>query len=235
MTPTVILTRPKAQSESFAAELRAQWDDPIEIIIAPLIEIVPVDADPPKPDAVIFTSANGVSASAALDLPGDLTAWCVGAKTAELARAAGYTPITGPGDADGLVSDIIAAKPGGTLAHIRGMHARGDVCARLNAAGVSCVDVVAYDQKVLHLTEEAKLATSAQKNVIFPLFSPRTATILNKEGPLSASVHIIAMSDAVKSAVSATISEQITVADSPDGNAMLSATLSVLKAQFGRS
>lgn len=234
MTPTVILTRPKAQSESFATELLAQWDGPIEIIHAPLIEIVPVDARCKTPDAVIFTSANGVSASKRLGLPKGLSAWCVGSKTAELARAAGFEPVRGPGDADGLVRQIIAANPRGRLAHIRGMHARGDVSARLNEAGITCEDVVAYDQKARPLTLEALSAVSAQKCVVLPLFSPRTATILNSEGPFVAAVHVIALSEAVKSAISPEIVKQVTLAESPDGNAMLSATLDVLRSQTGR-
>lgn len=234
MTPTVILTRPKPQSESFAADLRARWDGPIDILIAPLIEIVPVAATCDSPDAVIFTSANGVNASVGLGLPRGLPAWCVGPKTAKLARAAGFHPSVGPGDADGLVADIIAARPKGQLAHIRGKHARGDIASRLNAAGINCTDVVAYDQKARTLTPEAKAAGAAQISVIFPLFSPRTATILNGEGPFEATIHIVAISKAVTSALSSGLPAQVTQAESPDGNAMLAATLDVLREQSGR-
>lgn len=235
MTPTVILTRPKAQSESFAAEILAEWNGALNIIHAPLIKIVPVDARFTTPDAVIFTSGNGVSASERLGLPKGLTAWCVGSKTADLARDAGFEPVTGPGDADGLVREIIAAQPRGRLAHIRGMHARGDVSTRLNEAGIRCEDVVAYDQKACPMTSEAKSAISAQKCVIFPLFSPRTATILNGEGPFAAAVHVIALSEAVKSAIAPEIAKQVTLSKSPDGNAMLCATLDALRTQTGRS
>ncbi|WP_245834303.1 uroporphyrinogen-III synthase [Yoonia maricola] len=236
MMPTVILTRPKAQSESFAAELRAGWDGPpVDIIVSPLIEIVSVKVTCPAPDAVIFTSANGVSASGQFGLPQGLNAWCVGPKTAKLAHDAGFDPIVGPGDADGLVADVIAARPKGKLAHIRGMHARGDISIRLNAAGITCADVVAYDQKALALTPEAKSTIAAQNTVIFPLFSPRSATILNDKGPFVAPTLVIALSEAVKSAVSPNISRQITVADRPDGSAMLAAVLEMLRAQIGRS
>ncbi len=234
MTPTVILTRPQAQSERFAQALRAQWDGPIEIIYAPLIKIVPVAASCAKPDAVIFTSANGVSAAKRLGLPKGLAAWCVGSKTAELARAAGFEPTTGPGDASGLVSAIIAAKPSGTFAHIRGKHARGEVSARLNAAGIRCEDVVAYDQAALSLTPEAKSAVSARQSVIFPLFSPRTATILNSAGPFAEQVHFVALSEAVKQAIAPEMSQQVAVATAPNGKAMLLATLQVLQKEIRR-
>jgi len=235
MTPTVILTRPKAQSASFAAELTAQYDGPIEIIRSPLIEIIPVAARSTGPDAVIFTSANGVIASGRLDLPAGVTAWCVGPKTAALAQEAGFMPITGPGDADGLVSQIIAAKPPGRLAHIRGMHARADLSARLGAAGFICDDIVAYAQKALTLTDQARSATSAQNPVIFPLFSPRTATIFSQQAPFLSPVHAIALSPAVARAIPAGIAQAVTVAQRPDGPAMVAATLKTIKALADRS
>ena len=219
----------------FAAELAAQWGGPLRVIHAPLIEIAPIKADCEAPDAVIFTSANGVAAAASLHLPKEVQAWCVGPKTAELAQAAGFVPTVGPGDAEGLVSDIIAAKPLGRLAHIRGRHARGEISARLNTAGISCMDVVAYDQIEQPLTTEAKKALAGADPVFLPLFSPRTATILNKQGPFAAPVHVIALSEAVKAAVSAEVANRVTLAERPDGQAMLAAVLAALQAQVGGS
>lgn len=235
MIPTLILTRPLAQSESFAADIVARWDGPLRIIQSPLMTIVPVDARFDAPDAVIFTSAYGVAAAVAFDLAKGLVAWCVGRKTAELARLAGFAPIVGPGDADGLVTDIIAAKPSGSLIHIRGTHSRGDVCARLRQAGLMCDDVVAYDQTELPLAGDAKSALSASDPLIFPLFSPRTAAILAKQGPFAAPIHAVVMSDAVANALGNMCLEGVTRSPRPDGAAMRDATLAVMRAQFGRS
>lgn len=235
MTPILIMTRPKAQSESFAATIVARWGGALRIIHSPLIDIVPLAADCAAPDAVIFTSANGVAAARKLDLPPGLTAWCVGPRTAELALASGFVPIVGPGDADGLVADIISAKPSGKLAHIRGTHARGQISERLNDAGLVCQDVVAYDQRELPLSSEARLALAATDPVFFPLFSPRTATILWNQGPFSAPVHTIALSEAVKMTVPRRHAGAVSVAQSPDGEAMRAAVLAALGAQIGRS
>jgi len=235
MMPTLILTRPTAQSESFAAEVKAQWDGDLRIVQSPLIEIVPLPARCDAPDAVIFTSANGVAAAGRFDLPNGLEAWCVGENTALLAKAKGFTPITGPGDADGLVASIISTRPMGRLAHIRGVHARGDISDRLNASGLTCEDVIAYDQKELPLTEDARNVLAALNPVLFPLFSPRTATILNKRGPFAAPVHVIAMSDAVRNAVSEGLAIRTIMAKKPDRAAMVDATLEMLSTQFGRS
>ena len=162
MTPTLIVTRPVLQGDGFAADIATRWHGPLTIIQSPLIEIVPIASQVDQLDGAIFTSTNGVGAAEIMELPKGLTAWCVGAKTAEAARKVGFCPITGPGDAEGLVNAIIANAPKGKLVHIRGRHARGDVCTTLVAAGLHCIDVVAYDQQPLQLNEDAKVALSAE-------------------------------------------------------------------------
>lgn len=228
MTPTLIVTRPTDQSESFAAQVLAAWDRPLAVIVSPLIQIVPIAATVPEVDHVIFTSANGAHAANSLGLKAGLKAWCVGSKTAEVARAAGYDPNVGPGDAQGLVSDLVAAHPTGSIAHIRGKHARGDVCDTLKAAGLDCIDVIAYDQQPRDLTAQARIALDGSDPVILPLFSPRTCSILNAQGPFAAPIHVVAMSDAVKNVVDAAMGWDMTVAQSPDNDAMVRATLSLL-------
>jgi uroporphyrinogen-III synthase len=233
MTPTLIVTRPIAQSESFAASVVAAWDGPLDVIVSPLIQIVPVQVTLPEVDAVIFTSANGVNAARSLGLPAGLRAWCVGDKTGQVAQDAGFDPIAGPGDADGLVAQLVMDQPTGTIAHIRGAHARGDVCARLNAAGLHCIDVIAYDQQPRRLSPQAHAALCGNKPVIFPLFSPRTSTILHQQGPFAAPVHVVALSEAVKNAVDPALGWDITVVSTPNADAMKHATLAALRRCVG--
>lgn len=229
MTPTLIVTRPTSQSESFAASVASVWDGPLNVIISPLIKIVPVKVAAPDADALIFTSANGVDAAIALGLRKGLMAWCVGEKTARIAKQAGFAPIIGPGDAEGLVAHIISAQPTGRIAHIRGKHARGDVCVRLNAAGLRCQDVVAYDQQACPLSMQALAALNSENPVVVPLFSPRTGTILSAQGPFTASMHVLALSDAVKNAIDPAMGWDIAVVSSPDGDAMKQATLRAIR------
>lgn len=228
MIPTIVLTRPKAQSAGIAAALEAAWDGPLNIIQSPLIEIVPMDFDPGDPDALIFTSVNGVAAAKAHAHLRRLTAWCVGTKTAQAAQAAGFDPVVGPGDAQGLIADIIAAKPTGMLAHIRGKYTRGAVCTKLNAAGLTCTEVIGYDQREQSLTAEAKSALNDKVPVLFPLFSPRTATILGAQAPFRSSIQIVALSDAVKEAAAEVGADQIVVADTMTAEAMKKAVLDLL-------
>jgi uroporphyrinogen-III synthase len=223
MTPTLILTRPLAQSESFAAQVLAAWGKPLDVVISPVLKIEMLPVVMPEVDAVIFTSANGVRATQSMTLPAGLTAWCVGDKTAALARAAGFRTQTGSGDADGLVSLLSDAHPTGTIAHIRGKHARGDISTRLNAVGVRCIDVVAYDQLPCDLTHAAQQVLFDARTVILPLFSPRSSTILSRQGPFHAKVRVIALSQAVKDALDPALGWTADVVSRPDEQAMLAA------------
>ncbi|WP_341368493.1 uroporphyrinogen-III synthase [Yoonia sp. BS5-3] len=230
MNPVLIVTRPALQAGAFARAVASRWSAPLRIIQSPLIAIEPrlVRADLTGVTDLIFTSVHGVAAAQRLGLLAGLTAWCVGQKTAAAARAAGFLPITGPGDADGLVTMILAAAPNGICAHIRGEHARGDICARLTDAGLRCIDIPAYDQTALILSNEAKNAVKGKEPVLFPLFSPRSATILSDQGPFAAQTHVIAMSEAVIDAVGFSAS-RLHLAARPDEAAMIAASLQVLQ------
>ncbi|MBQ2261550.1 MAG: uroporphyrinogen-III synthase [Loktanella sp.] len=232
MTPVLILTRPAAQAEAFAAEIRALWAGSVRIILSPLLEIVPltVSDDLSAVNGVIFTSGHGVAACATANLPSGLPAWCVGDKTAQLAAEAGFDAIAGPGDAARLVEKIIGRRPQGPLAHLRGRHTRGDVTEKLTSAGISCIDVVAYDQRAQSLSDEALNALHGTVPVIMPLFSPRTATILSEQGPFSAPVQLIVISTAVQAAAAALRVKSVSVAATPDAAAMTVATLKRLSA-----
>lgn len=229
MTPTLIVTRPAGQSASFAAAIAALWDAPLRVILSPLLEIVCLAPQMEQPDAVIFTSANGVDAAGSLGLRAGLTAWCVGEKTADVARQAGFDPVTGPGDAAGLTRAILDAAPQGRLAHIRGRHARGDIAATLNNAGLHCADVIAYDQRPLPLTTEAQAALAGTEPVILPLFSPRSATILAEQGPFRAPVYLVAISKGALDGVEGLQVSGFRLAARPDNDAMTKATIAALQ------
>ncbi len=227
MTPVLILTRPAPQAEAFAAEIAARWAGALRIILSPLLQIVPVPitANLTGVGGVIFTSAHGVAASRSAGLPRGLPAWCVGDKTAQLAAEAGFDAIAGPGDAARLADKIISRRPHGQLAHLHGVHTRGGISEKLTSVGIGCIDVIAYDQIAQSLTDDAFDALQGDAPVILPLFSPRTATILESQSPFSAPVHLIVMSTAVQNAAAAIGVRSLTVAATPDAEAMIAATL----------
>ena len=77
---TLLLTRPRAQSEAFAEVLAAELPGRFRAVVSPILEIVPVAAalDLDGLQGLIFTSANGVEQFAARTPERSLTAWCVG-------------------------------------------------------------------------------------------------------------------------------------------------------------
>lgn len=228
MTPILLLTRPAGRNASFAAAVQARWQQPLGVVTSPLIKIAFADPAPPAADVLIFTSANGVAAARFWGLPPGVPAWCVGGHTAAAAQEAGYTVRVGPGDAAGLVSDILAARPSGRFAHIRGRHARGAIAQKLTQAGLACADVIAYDQIACDLGAEACTALAGDQPVIAPLFSPRTATILRQQGPFAAPVHAVVISDAAAEALGAWTSDRLTVAATPDASGMADAVIAAL-------
>ncbi|SDH37199.1 uroporphyrinogen-III synthase [Alloyangia pacifica] len=177
--PFLLLTRPRAASERFAAELAGAGVTGFVPLVSPLIEI---ETTGPLPEmagitGLVFTSANGVRAYTELGGPVLPLCYAVGEATARAARDAGLAPRVAQGDAETLLALVLSERPGGRLLHLRGTHARGDLAARLTSAGQPCAEVVVYDQPTRPLCAAAISALRGQIPVVVPLFSPRSARI----------------------------------------------------------
>lgn len=161
--PVVLLTRPEAAARRFAADLPACA---ARVVIAPLQRIVAVDHDAARlagAEGLIFTSENAVPAAG----PGrGRPAICVGARTAAVARAAGFDVTVGPGDAAGMRPLLARCGPG--WLHPQGVHL---------AADLGVPGIVVYDQQPCPLTAEAEAVLAGDAPVIWPLFSPRSARL----------------------------------------------------------
>src|SRR5260221_6904416 len=100
-----LITRPQEDATDLAAALTARG---IEPLIEPLLEIKLIEdakVDLDQVQALLFTSANGVRAFAALSASRDLPAYTVGEGSAAAARAAGFTHIeSAGGDANAFAS-----------------------------------------------------------------------------------------------------------------------------------
>lgn len=220
---TLLLTRPRAASERFAAEIAARGVS-IEVLVAPLMEIVQLDVAPPVAAGaeIIFTSSNAIAAAG----PGaGRRAWCVGSRTAEVARDAGFDATAAGACADELVASLLAHRPAGPLVHLRGRHQRGDVVERLREAGLSATSQVVYDQ-VERAPDEVFASALSRSPLIVPLFSPRSAELfasaaLGAWQPSSPGDALIALSAAVKAAVPRQWQSRTGVAARPDGDAMI--------------
>ncbi len=220
---TVLITRPQAQAEAFAQALAAAAPGCWRALIAPLMRIVP-KGDPPGLNgmaALIFTSVNGVAF--APHAPG-LPAFCVGERTAEAARRAGFDARGMGADAATLIDRLIAARPvPGPWLHLRGAHARGDVARALTAAGIETREAVVYDQQPCDLPPDLRAALTGGGIDALPLFSPRTATLLRGQldgQPIAAGCTTVCLSPAVAEALGPTPGP-VEICREPDGAEMV--------------
>lgn len=217
----VLVTRPEPDGAEFAAVLQRLYPGRLRPVVAPLMAVRPLT--PPLPPGafvgVILTSAAAVPALAPLRAGLPDLAWCVGDKTAERARAAGFRAISAGGDADALVTVIRRAGVTGRLLHLRGEDTRGNVAERLNSAGIETESLVVYRQDPVPLSAEALDLLRRPGVVIVPLFSPRTARLFADALPQDrrADLRLVCMSPAVAEAAP---KGMVLVADSPDAAAM---------------
>lgn len=212
--PILLLTRPGDDSERTAARIGA------DVIVAPILQIVPVDHDGAalaRAPGLVFTSAHAVASAG----PGrGRPAICVGERTGQVARDAGFAVIQGAGTADSLVP-LIAASPV-PLVHPHGRH----LAQRLAVPGV-----VVYDQRPQPLTARARAALMGARPVVVPVYSPRSARLLaGMAAGARAPLWLVAISDAAAAAWTAPAARRA-VADQPSGRAMDAAIRAMLAAE----
>jgi uroporphyrinogen-III synthase len=200
--------------------------DAAPVVIAPVVEIRALPGAPDLDDfaGAIFSSENGVKALCAEGR--GRRAWCVGERTAAVARAAGFDALAAEGDADALVAAVIASGEHGPLLHARGRESRGEVAKRLYAAGIACEEVVVYTQSALPFTPEAQALLRGEAPVLVPLFSPNSAARLAgamADLEVRAPLLVAAMSPAVAEAWTGPAPKHLEVAQRPDAPAMLEA------------
>ena len=226
MDPILILTRPEPEARAFAAEVDAALGRRLDWLHAPAFVVEDVDFDPGgRPGGVLFTSANAVARAPAgwRGLP----AFCVGDRTAEAARAAGFAAVSAGGDAEDLVAMVIAARPDAPLVHLSGEETRGDLSGRLRAAGIGARRVIVYRQRPLAPGEDLRRVASSTRPAVAAVFSPRSASVLTAVD-WTAPLHGVAMSPAVAEALAAVPCRTMSESSRPDRAAMLDATLLAL-------
>lgn len=224
----LLLTRPAVQGDRLATDLAAHMPGVFQPIASPLMEPAFLFPDIPNADwsSVILTSETGVEAAARLREQGHvlpLDAWCVGDRTAHVAREAGFSAISAQGDAEALIDLILASDDPGPLLHLRGRDARGDIVPRLTAQGRPAHALIVYAQEALPLSNEAALVLAGSDPVVVPLFSPRSAALFAARGPFAAPLRIAAISAATARAAEALAPERLSIAERPDGAMMLTA------------
>src|SRR3546814_10252531 len=106
----------------------------------PALRVVPVATHVPfaVPDALIFTSLNGIRLHRFLPALANRQVFAVGDHSARFARAIGYRRVmSASGNVSDLAKLIVAQSvPGSTLLHIGAVHPAGDLEVLLAAGGV---------------------------------------------------------------------------------------------------
>jgi uroporphyrinogen-III synthase len=144
----VVVTRPLADAERSAETLRRRGHD---VLVAPLMQVEPIPADLAGTwSAVVITSANApgtVAHEAQCEALRKLPLFAVGARSAQAARAAGFTDVaTAGGDARGLVQLIAErhARAQAPLLYLAGEDRAADLIGELAAHGIKAEMRVVY-------------------------------------------------------------------------------------------
>jgi len=176
----LLVTRPSLDAAPLAQALR---DKGHEVVIAPLLEIVPrksVAIPRLAFKAICVTSANGIRV---LDqtLPLDWPVFAVGAQSAAAAKAKGFTHVEAQGgDVDRLTAYIAKKlRPAdGPLLYISGAETSGDLEGQLKDSGFEVHRAVTYDAVAQKLDAIAHEIPSSDGVL---LYSPRTAKLWTNE------------------------------------------------------
>lgn len=223
---TIVVTRPERSADRFAALLSAQGSGRFDILVSPLLTIVPVMHDVDLSDfaAIVLTSENAVRSIAPDGVSQRMPAFCVGEATAAAAAEAGFIPTVAENSSDSLVSLALREHSGGKLLHLRGRHAAGDVAGRLNDARLPVEEIIVYDQVKTRLSSAARQALTSGR-CVFPVFSPRTAGILTGEAAFAHDLGHAVCCMSVKVAEAFRLNWRCIVVSAPTLPAMLAGTL----------
>jgi uroporphyrinogen-III synthase len=148
----LLVTRPEPDNARTAEGLRSRGH---EVTLAPVLRVEPVaDADLPGGPwaAVLITSANAARAVVAHPRQNELVGipvFCVGRRSAEAARAAGFAEvISADGNADDLARLVAAHAPPGPPNHpllwLAGEDRAGDLAGALAAHDIAVHTMVVY-------------------------------------------------------------------------------------------
>lgn len=214
--PTLLLTRPKPQSEAFLVACEAMLDRRLSAVISPLLRIEPMGDVPDLTafDTIIVTSGNGVERLK--DHLAGRYVVTVGEKTAALAREHGAEAVALGENIAAFLGNADQIRGGALLC--RGVHSRGDIVQSLTDRGIKAEEVILYDQVGQALSAAALQLLSGDAHVIAPVFSPRSAKLLSAY-TFTAPLSVLAISDATKDAWEGT--GEVRVAVRPDAESML--------------
>jgi uroporphyrinogen-III synthase len=226
----VVVTRPQQDSERTAAALRARCH---EVLIAPLLQIEPVDAElRTNWSGVIVTSANAINAIVAhpaRETLVKLRVYAVGEASAEAARQTGFCDVVTAGGSVGDLVRILAARRVGEkpLLYLAGEDRAADLSGELAAHGIAAEMAVVYRAVVTPFPQTLiKALTGGEVDAVLH-FSRRSAesylTGARKAGVIAPALAVrhICLSAQIATLLSAAGANTVAIAARPDEAALL--------------
>lgn len=208
-----------------------------------MLEIYPVEGPPVSSDiaALLFTSANGVRFGARRLAERGMPVFCVGRRTAQAARAAGFGTIEHAGGDARDLARLVSARldpGGGALLHLCGRERKAELGKALRAAGFDLRETPVYEARLaacLPAGVRARLETGDIDLVL--VYSERTARRLaellvqGEEAVLPFAARLGALSAAAARPLEDRFSGVI-IADKPEEASLMAAMAQVTGASF---
>lgn len=222
--PTLLLIRPDVSSRRFLKDLRAAMGSDWPAVISPLMQTRFFDAAIPVCTSIVFTSETAVRAVERLSTDRTAVAWCVGPRTEEAARTAGFRTRGGPGSAEGLAEAIIVAEPEGLVFCPTAADRAFDMAETLKKAGIETISTEIYTQEACPPNADAVALLAKSGPVILPIFSARSGRLAAAAfASRPARLLIAAISEQVAAEARALAPERMVVASTPDAEALIAA------------
>ena len=224
----LLLTRPLGGNERFCLKIKHLLYS-CEILDNPIqrIDFLPSLSKVNKNSVLIFTSANGLRAAKKHNLI-NKKCFVVGANTKKIAVSFGYDVLGFSKDQENLLKLIKSKKPTESMVHIRGKHTVGNLCDALKRNQFSCLDIIGYNQEPLKIKKHNLQKIHSGRPVILPIFSSRSAELLQSNLDLTG-FNVIAISEAVAKIVTEVELGELVISKKPDLNSMQEATLAILR------
>ena len=224
----LLLTRPLGGNERFCLKIKHLLYS-CEILDNPIqkIDFLPSLSKVNKNSVLIFTSANGLRAAKKHNLI-NKKCFVVGENTKKIAVSFGYDVLGFSKDQENLLKLIKSKKPTESMVHIRGKHTVGNLCDALKRNQFSCLDIIGYNQEPLKIKKQNLQKIHSGRPVILPIFSSRSAELLQSNLDLTG-FNVIAISEAVAKIITGVELGELVISKKPDLNSMQEATLAILR------
>ena len=224
----LLLTRPLGGNERFCLKIKHLLYS-CEILDNPIqkIDFLPSLSKVNKNSVLIFTSVNGLRAAKKHNLI-NKKCFVVGANTKKIAVSFGYDVLGFSKDQENLLKLIKSKKPTESMVHIRGKHTVGNLCDALKRNQFSCLDIIGYNQEPLKIKKQNLQKIHSGRPVILPIFSSRSAELLQSKLDLTG-FNVIAISEAVAKIITGVELRELVISKKPDLKSMQEATLAILR------